>query len=547
VNPRLRSTVLIALAVLSFSAGAFKLSATRTYPRYDQVAYLGAARDFAREGGVIATVRCYLEARCRENNRQALYMFLMEPFMDDSPASFARAKLVTHATAFLLMLVVFFLVRRTFSNAVAIGSVIALCAMPELQDLASRVLHDPLYAAMTFLAVHAIASWQERGWGWWLVAGGFVGLAFLTKGSGHLLFFPVIVTSLYRHRRAVFRRPPIYGAVLGFVLVACFLLWRNVKVWGSPFYNINAPEVWIDRWQDVWALQRSPGWMDVGLGWYLRRHSLFDLFIVVGKGVGITAGVFFYVAGIGFANPVARVITGVAIWGLAGLGLRRRWRSDRRVEVVAVVSTLGVYFAALSLAQGGGLGPNARYALPYVVLVLPYAVYETMMRLWPLMRDWWMSRAPSVSPTLVATSLLAAGLALSLATSAPGATTSPLSHHAVEPHWSETSRWFARTLVPGEQFAIPFQSYYSTWDAPRPDTDPRWSFWFGMPPQELLQFMETWRIRKVLVDRAGAEYPEYANKLSGATDAHGPLAFLGWPRCFADGATPSRFLVYCQP
>jgi Dolichyl-phosphate-mannose-protein mannosyltransferase len=547
VNSRLRSIVLVVLAVLSFSAGAFKLSAARTYPRYDQVAYLAAARDFAREGGVIATVRCYVEARCRENNRQALYMFLMEPFMDDSPASFARAKLLTHATAFFLMLVVFFLVRRMFSNAVAIGSVVALCSMPELQDLGSRVLHDPLYAALTFLAVHAIASWQERGFFWWLAAGGLVGLAFLTKGSGHLLFFPLIATSLYRHRSALVCRPVVYGAVVGFVTVAFFLLWRNLKLWGSPFYNINAPEVWIDRWQDVWALQRSPVWNDVGLGWYLHRHSLFDLLIVLGKGVGITAGVFLYVAGIGLANPVARAVTGVVLWTLAGLGLHRRWRADRRVEVVATLSTLGVYFAALSLAQGGGLGGNARYALPYVTLVLPYAIYEFLMRIWPPMRDWWVSRVPGVSPSLAGLSVLAAMLLLRLATSTSAAAASPLSHYAVEPRWHETSEWFARSLAPGERFAIPFQSYYSTWDAPRPDTDPRWSFWFGMPPQEFLRFLETWHVRKVLVDREGSEYAEYADKLSAAIDAHGPLTFLGWPRCFADGATPSRFLVYCQP
>jgi len=38
-----------------------------------------------------------------------------------------------------------------------------------------------------------------------------------------------------------------------------------------------------------------------------------------------------------------------------------------------------------------------------------------------------------------------------------------------------------------------------------------------------------------------------ATVMATARDAHGPLAFLDWPRCFADTATPSRFLVYCRP
>ena len=54
-------------------------------------------------------------------------------------------------------------------------------------------------------------------------------------------------------------------------------------------------------------------------------------------------------------------------------------------------------------------------------------------------------------------------------------------------------------------------------------------------------------VRKALIDREARTSAEDRKKLSEAADAHGPLAFLDWPRCFADSATPSRFLVYCQP
>ena len=37
------------------------------------------------------------------------------------------------------------------------------------------------------------------------------------------------------------RRPILYAAACGFVLVSLFFLVRNVKVYGSPFYNFNAP------------------------------------------------------------------------------------------------------------------------------------------------------------------------------------------------------------------------------------------------------------------------------------------------------------------
>jgi hypothetical protein len=54
-------------------------------------------------------------------------------------------------------------------------------------------------------------------------------------------------------------------------------------------------------------------------------------------------------------------------------------------------------------------------------------------------------------------------------------------------------------------------------------------------------------IDKIFVDAQDALLASYQNKLSTARDAQGPLAFLGWPRCFADGGTPSRFLVFCRP
>jgi hypothetical protein len=54
-------------------------------------------------------------------------------------------------------------------------------------------------------------------------------------------------------------------------------------------------------------------------------------------------------------------------------------------------------------------------------------------------------------------------------------------------------------------------------------------------------------VTKVLVDMAANDVSKYRDKMSAETDAFGPLAFLGWPRCFYDGDRPSRFLLYCRP
>jgi hypothetical protein len=230
---------------------------------------------------------------------------------------------------------------------------------------------------------------------------------------------------------------------------------------------------------------------------------------------------------------------------LGGLGLRRRWQAGHKTEVMAVLVTLAIFAGALSLATSGGPGPQARYTFPYAILLLPYFVAELLERLSPI-GALITRRLPSLRPAKLGLGCLAGLLALRLALVAPALLANPLSSYQVEPAWHEASLWLARNLAPGERFALPYQSLYSTWDVPTADTDPRWNFWYGMPAKDLRRYLDGSRIRHLMVDTAAAGLAEYADKLSPAKDASGPLAFLDWPRCFADPGQPSRFLVFCR-
>jgi len=547
MSQRRASTLLVALAVAAVGAQILQQSAQRLYPRYDEVRYLAISRDFAHEGGLLRVIRCHFELRCLEENRPPLYQFFLAPVVDDEPRAFAAAKLVEHGMALLLIAVVGFITARVFSRRVGVASAIVVTLMSVMPEYGARLMHDLLFAAVTFAAVYAYSSWQERGFGHWLAAGALIGLAFITKGSGHLLWAPLVAVSFYRHRATLLRRPVLYAAAAGFAVTASFLLWRNLRVFGSPFYNYNAPQIWLDKWQDVWALQLTPEYHQAGFLWYVRHHSLAQLALKLGRGVILYVGLLIYTAGIVFASQGGRVVPGIGLLVLAGFGLRRRWRAGRHVEVVGVLSTLAVYFAALSVAASGATELQVRYSVPYVVLLIPYATYETLEGLWPRVQRALAARWPRLDTARAAVALLALFFAARIALALPGAVHDPRHLYEVEAHWHETSLWFADHLAPGERFAMPYQSYYSTWDAPRPDTDARWPFWYGTPSEEMLGFMRQSHVRKVLIDRESPKIDEYQDKLSAATDAHGALAFLGWPRCFNDSATPSRFLVYCQP
>ena len=134
----------------------------------------------------------------------------------------------------LLLVATVLLAVRALSPAVAAGSAVLLCLMPVMPDYGARVMHDLLFCAVTFAAVAAMAAWQERGPAHWFVAGGIVGLAFLTKGSGHLLWLPLLVTAFAHHRGRLWRRPVVYAAAAGFVATSFFLLDPQREAVGQP-------------------------------------------------------------------------------------------------------------------------------------------------------------------------------------------------------------------------------------------------------------------------------------------------------------------------
>jgi len=545
---RRAAALLIALAVAMLVAETLRESAARRWPQYDEVSYLALGRALAHEGGTGAQVRCYLDARCKEDNRPPLYQMVLAPFVDDTPGAFARAKLVELGMALLLVVTVAVVVRRAFSPAVAVGSVMLVCLMPVMPEYGARLMHDLLYCALTFAAVGAIAAAPERGALGGFVAGALVGLAFITKGSGHLLWLPLLATAFAAHRARLPRRPLVYAAAAGFLVTASFLLVRNVKLWGSAFYNVNAAEVWLDTWREALVMKLLPEHAKLGLGYYLHRHSMLDLAVKLARGFGEVVGLYVYTAGFGARNVAVRVLTGLAVIALAALGLRRRWRAGHRHEIVAVGSTVALFSAALVLGVTGAPGPQVRYVLPYVLLLCPFAVHEALEGVWPRLRDRLAGWFPGRSPSVIALGALALWLAARLAAAAPAALHDPRQLYALEPRAHETSLWLSQHLRPGERFGLPHESYYSTWDVPRPDLDPRWITWFGLPDADLLRFMQEAQVDKVVIDRGDKGAADYADKLAAApSDAHGPLAFLGWPRCFSDGAAPSRFLVYCRP
>src|SRR5207253_77917 len=113
-----------------------------------------------------------------------------------------------------------------------------------------------------FAAMYAFATGlMRRRVGWWFAGGALTGLAYLTKGSAHLLLIAAAGMAIFQLRWEALKRPTyIAAAIGGFVFSGWWLLWRNISVFGSPFYNFNNRAAWLDRWSDVWVIQRTAEW-----------------------------------------------------------------------------------------------------------------------------------------------------------------------------------------------------------------------------------------------------------------------------------------------
>jgi 4-amino-4-deoxy-L-arabinose transferase-like glycosyltransferase len=558
--------VLIALAVVAFSAQQLSLSALRRQPRYDEVSYLSLAREYQRLGGATSAIGCYVDGRCHEDNRFPAYLLALQAFAHDAPGFYADAKLLTLGIALLLMALAGVLAWRVFSPATGVATVALLALLPTLGEIASGVLADVMYAAVLLACVTAIGAALERGPLAWLGAGAVIGLAYLTKGNAHLAFLGLVTAGLVLRGRRLLLAPNIYAAAAGFVAVTSFLLWRNAVVFKNPFHNFNDHALWLDGWNDVWRVLRDPEWEHIGPRWYLQHHSLWALAWRIVKGAGQTIGVLLYTIGPGVTAgtpadlrptilaTVLRTAGGVAIMALAARGLVDRHRNGHRAQVLAVTHVGGWMLLAFAVGAQGVGGVGTRFMLPFAVLCIPYAAH-TLVSLGERGRTGaWLARP-------WARLALLAPFAIKLAWFAPAFAANPRAAFTVPPRWAETSAWLTAHLRPGERYAAATSSLYSTWDNPFPDPDARWLYLFDRPADKMLADLAVGKpasieshqdgppppVTKVLVDMAATDVDRYRDKMAGPADDHGPPAFLGWPRCFADGDRPSRFLIYCRP
>jgi hypothetical protein len=525
----LGAVLLLALLALALAARSLSLSRQHESPLYDEVAYLEMARDFSERGGVIQVIRCHLSGDCREDNRHPLYPLLTAPFMRGGSEDFARAKLLTLSCALVLLLVVFAMSRAMWGQNIALAAVALVALSPAASYLSSRVLADVLLAVLYFAGVWLATRCDERP-GPWIGLGILAGLAYLTKGNGHVLIVAGLAGGLINRRRRLWTTPGFYYGLLAFLVVSSWLLCRNALVWGNPLHNVNGRIIWLDGWPQMWRISATPEWESVGPLWYWHHHSLAQALARFGYG---TMRVMLSLLRVMSIGPMGGgVVSGIVLLGLALAALRERWRSGPRAEVLAPASAGLVLLGALAWSvQALGLGD--RFLFPIAISLAPLAALGGHLA-W---RRWAPREAVRTGPALLRAAIVISALAVLMPHRGVFGE-DPRLYWRVAQNEAETCVWIRKHVGNGGVLTH-FMSRFSCWGGGR---EVRHPYPFEVPDHELRGFLDRTGCRHVLIDQAVPPV-SYLEKY-GASDGHGPSSFLGWSRCFHDSSAPSQLLLY---
>jgi hypothetical protein len=284
LDNRRAGRVLMAVGVVSYVAlSAWHLSTTGGPIDDDQSAFLQTANEVHHAGGPLRLIRDLYAGDFEEANRHPLYIGLLS--LHPTWAFGRGLSLVIGGVTVLLLT---WLLRQTRGDLVAglfcllLGTNGAFCLF------STRVVCEVLMVLWAGLAYLLVAAPRESRTAGPLCLGAVLGLAYLTKGTGLLLWVGYfgwlgVTTMVCCWNRQLSGRDSLALHIvrspltlLAWLVVVSPLVVRNSQLYESMFYNVNSQLLFVDQYLDPVGLaeQRSTG---EAMREYLRAHRLGDM------------------------------------------------------------------------------------------------------------------------------------------------------------------------------------------------------------------------------------------------------------------------------
>ncbi|MCB0194091.1 MAG: glycosyltransferase family 39 protein [Anaerolineae bacterium] len=266
--------LLISLLILVFTrfivVGTAKVLFNTQSSDGDESAYLELGLAL-REDGVLT-----------DGTRPPLYPLLLTPVAYRDWSYFTWAKIITLGIGALTVLVTFVIGRQLFNVETGLLAAFFLAWNREFHLRASTVYADTLLVMLFLLAWYFLIKSFEKT-RYCILAGFFVGLAYLTKSSVLLLLVVWSTVALWHYRQRIFTQIQLLLVPLAFLITTSPLLFYNWNNFGQPFYSFATTHV---MWMDRWAESQVADTADLPtLSTYLETHTLNDIMARLERGI----------------------------------------------------------------------------------------------------------------------------------------------------------------------------------------------------------------------------------------------------------------------
>lgn len=232
--------LLLALIIGRFLVlGSHKVLINHQSSDGDESAYLSLGLAL-KEAGVL-----------NDGTRPPLYPAILALFAEREWAYFTTAKWVTLGLSALAVAATFLVGLKMFSWETGLLAAFLLAVNKEFHARSVTIYADNLLMLVMLGCWYFLIKSLE-GWKSCVMAGIFVGLAFLTKGSAPLLLAAWALTALLHFRFKIFRHVELLLVPLFFVITALPLLIYNANHFGSPTYNFATSHImWMDQLAEI--------------------------------------------------------------------------------------------------------------------------------------------------------------------------------------------------------------------------------------------------------------------------------------------------------
>ncbi|MFC1679149.1 ArnT family glycosyltransferase [Elusimicrobiota bacterium] len=341
-------------------------------------------------------------------NDLPLYPFILSLWAGRDPSAFTWSKLFSLAWSAATLAAVYRVGSSLFDRRTALLAGLALSVNWIFLSF-SMSLRAEIMLPLLFL-MNWYCTWQgfSEGKGqWWLAAGVFAGLAFLTKGTATLLVAAwggaFVVASI--RDRGLWRRAP--WLLAGFLPLAAILWWGNLQMFGDPAYNFSVRHaMWLDSWWDL----PNRSLEELTFAGYVASHGWTGVLSRIALGMVHFAPVSLACLAPSSSFPLPYTLRWLFVIAMAGVlwGARGRIRSElreRRGEAWFTALLLALFFFLFSWYHQvssserfiGPLNPIL-FLLLARAAVLTWDEYSPRLERFPKVKQW----LPGVLAGLVA-------------------------------------------------------------------------------------------------------------------------------------------------